>query len=53
MLPLCGEMYARGGDKMVGDFECQKITIENYSDSMSTWGMKTGMKMDPMKTLTK
>ena len=53
MLPLCGEMYGGGGDKMVGDFECQKITIENYSDSMSTWGMKTGMKMDPMKTLTK
>ena len=21
-----------GGNKMVGDFECQKITIENYSD---------------------
>ena len=42
-----------GGNKMVGDFECQKITIENCSDSMSTWGMKTGMKMDPMKTLTK
>ena len=35
------------GDKMVGDFECQKITTKNDSDSMSTWGYGNGYENGP------